>query len=68
MLNIDKADRMIEALEIMASDNYYPLEDNPKYKEIWDMIEDAGFNDINYVDKYEFVKLYNSLKKAIENY
>lgn len=68
MLNIDKADRMIEALEIMASDNYYPLEDNPKYKELWDMIEDAGFNDINYVDKYEFVKLYNSLKKAIENY
>jgi hypothetical protein len=68
MLNIDKADRMIEALEIMASDNYYPLEDNPKYKELWDMVEDAGFNDINYVDKYEFVKLYNSLKKAIENY
>jgi hypothetical protein len=68
MLNIDKADRMIEALEIMASDNYYPLEDNPKYKELWDMVEDAGFNDINYVDKYEFIKLYNSLKKAIENY
>lgn len=68
MLNIDKADRMIEALEIMASDNYYPLEDNPKYKELWDMVEDAGFNDISYVDKYEFIKLYNSLKKAIENY
>lgn len=68
MLNIDKADRMIEALEIMASDNYYPLEDNPKYKEIWDMVEDAGFNDISYVDKYEFIKLYNSLKRAIENY
>lgn len=68
MLNIDKADRMIEALEIMASDNYYPLEDNPKYKELWDMVEDAGFNDIGYVDKYEFIKLYNFLKKAIENY
>ena len=68
MLNIDKEDRMIEALEIMASDNYYPLEDNPKYKEIWDMVEDAGFNDISYVDKYEFIKLYNSLKRAIENY
>ena len=68
MLNVNKADKMIEALEIMASDNYYPIEDNPKYEKLCDMVEDAGFNDVSYVNKYEFVELYNSLKKAIENY
>lgn len=68
MININKADRMVEALEIMASDNYYPIEDNPKYKKLCEMIEDTGFNNIGYVDEYDFVELYNSLKKAIENY
>lgn len=68
MIKVYKADRMIESLEIMASDNYYPIEDNPKYQKLCEMIEDAEFNSNDYIDKMDFMEMYLSLRKDIENY
>ena len=33
-INVNKADRLIEGLEILASNNYYPIEDSPKYEKL----------------------------------
>lgn len=68
MIKVYKADRMIEGLEIMASDNYYPIEDNTKYQKLCEMIEDAEFNTTDYVNKDDFMELYFALRKDIENY
>lgn len=68
MLNIDKADRMIEELEIMAEDNYYPIENNEYYDKMVDMVETADFNGESFVDKEDFIQLYCSVKKAIKNW
>ena len=68
MINVNKADKMIEELELLAEDNYYPLESNDKYDKIVDIVETAGFNGESFVDKDEFLPLYISLKKAINNW
>jgi len=68
MLNINKADRMIESLEIMASDNYYPIEDNDCYNKMVDMVENADYKGESFVDKEDFILLYNKVKKAIDNF
>ena len=68
MLNINKADRMIESLEIMASDNYYPIEDNDSYNKMVDMVEGADYNGESFVDKEDFTLLYNKVIKAINNF
>lgn len=68
MLNINRADRMIESLEIMASDNYYPIEDNDSYNKMIDMVENADYKGESFVDKEDFTLLYNKVKKAIDNF
>ena len=68
MLNVNHADRMIEELEIMAEDNYYPIENNECYDKMIDMVETADFNGESFVDKEDFTQLYCSVKKAIKNW
>ena len=68
MLNINKADRMIESLEIMASDNYYSIEDNDNYNKMVDMVEGADYKGESFVDKDDFILLYNKVRKAINNF
>lgn len=68
MLNINKADRMIESLEIMASDNYYPIEDNDSYTKMVDMVESADYKGESFVDKEDFMFFYNKVRKAINNF
>ena len=65
MLNINRADRMIEELEIMAEDNYYPIENNENYDQMLDMVETADFNGESFIDKEDFMELYYSVKKVI---
>ena len=68
MLNINRADRMIEELEIMAEDNYYPIENNENYDKMIDMVETADFNGESFIDKEDFMELYYSVKKVINNW
>lgn len=68
MLNINKADRMIESLEIMASNNYYPIEDNDSYNKMVDMVESADYKGESFVDKEDFMLFYNKVRKAINNF
>ena len=68
MMNVNKADRLIESLEILSEDNYYPIESNEQYNKMVDMVETAGFNGEATVDKEDFMELYYSVKKAISNW
>ena len=68
MLNVNKADRLIEGLELLSEDNYYPIESNEQYDKMVEMIETAGFNGEATVDKEDFMELYYSVKKAINNW
>lgn len=66
MIRIENADRMIEALEIMASDNYYPIESDSNYIYLCNMIDSS--KNINYVDRQEFMEYYRNLKRDISNF
>jgi hypothetical protein len=68
MINVNKADRMIESLEIIASDNYYPIEDDTNYQSLCEMVETAEFNGQDYINKLDFLELYKKVKDSIENY
>ena len=68
MLNVNKADRLIENLEILSEDNYYPIESNEQYDKMVEMVETAEFNEESTVDKEDFMELYYSVKKAINNW
>ncbi len=68
MLNVNKADRLIESLEILSEDNYYPIESNEQYDKMVEMVETAEFNGESTVDKEDFMELYYSVKKAINNW
>lgn len=68
MINVNKADRMIESLEIMASDNYYPIEENINYQSLCEMVETAEFNSQDSINKFDFLELYKKVKDSIENY
>lgn len=68
MLNVNKADRLIESLEILSEDNYYPIESNEQYDKMVEMVETAEFNGETTVDKEDFMELYYSVKKAINNW
>ena len=68
MLNVNKADRLIEGLEILSEDNYYPIESNEQYDKMVEMVETAEFNGESTVDKEDFMELYYSVKKAINNW
>ncbi len=66
MIRIEKADRMVEDLEIMASDNYYPIESDENYIELCNMIDSS--KNINYVDREDFMEYYRNLKRDISNF
>lgn len=66
MIRIEKADRMIEDLEIMASDNYYPIESDENYIELCNMIDSS--KNISYVDREDFMEYYRNLKRDISNF
>ena len=66
MIRIENADRMIEALEIMASDNYYPIESDDDYISLCNMIDSS--KNIKYVDRHDFMECYRSLKNSIANF
>ena len=66
MIRIEKADRMVEGLEIMASDNYYPIESDENYIELCNMIDSS--KNINYVDREDFMEYYRNLKRDISNF
>ena len=66
MISIDNADRMIESLEIMASDNYYPIESDENYISLCNMIDST--KNIKYVDRHDFMNYYRSLKNNIINF
>lgn len=66
MIRIENADRMIEALEIMASDNYYPIESDDDYISLCNMIDSS--KNIKYVDRHDFMEYYRSLKNSIANF
>lgn len=66
MIRIENADRMVEALEIMASDNYYPIESDANYIALCNMIDSS--KNINYVDRQEFMEYYRNLKRDISNF
>lgn len=68
MINVNKADRMIESLEIMASDNYYPIEDDTNYQSLCEMVETAEFNGQDSINKFDFLELYKKVKDSIKNY
>ena len=68
MLNVNKADRLIESLEILSEDNYYPIESNEQYNKMVEMVETAEFNGESTIDKEDFMELYYSVKKAINNW
>lgn len=68
MMNVNKADRLIESLEILSEDNYYPIESNEQYNKMVEMVEIAEFNGEVTVDKEDFMELYYSVKKAINNW
>lgn len=68
MIKTNKADEMIEYIEIKANDNYYPIEDNEDYKLLCSMVENAGYNGEEFVDKREFLEAYHRLRNEINNW
>ena len=66
MIKVYKADRMIESLEIMASDNYYPIESDTNYIALCNMIDSS--KNISYVDRHDFMEYYRNLKRDISNF
>lgn len=67
-IKTNKADELIEYIEIKASDAYYPIEDNEDYKMICEMVEDAGYNGQEFIDEIEFITAFRRIKKEIENW
>ena len=65
MINVNKADRMIETLEIMASDNYYNIEEDTNYQALCEMVETAEFNGQTFINKFDFLELYRKVKDSI---
>lgn len=68
MLKTNKADEMIESLEIKASDNYYSIEDNEDYKFMCDLVENAGYNGEEFVNKNDFFEAYKRVREEINNW
>lgn len=65
-MTIRKADEIIERLEILADDNYYPIEDNRDYKRMCFMIEKNKNNeDIN---NEEFMEYYRNILHDMKSY
>ena len=65
-MTIKRADEIIERLEILADDNYYPIEDNRDYKRMCFMIEKNKNNeDIN---NEEFMEYYRNILHDMKSY
>lgn len=65
-MTIRRADEIIERLEILADDNYYPIEDNRDYKRMCFMIEKNKNNeDIN---NEEFMEYYRNILHDMKSY
>ena len=68
MMKTNRADELIEYIEIKASDNYYPIEDDEDYKLICSMVEDAGYNGDEFINKKEFLEAFHNLRDKINNW
>lgn len=64
MIRINQADRMIENLEFMASDNYYPIETDDNYIALCELVE----NSEDWIDRDYFMENYKKLRKNIMNF
>ena len=65
-MTIRKADEIIERLEILADDNYYPIEENRDYKRMCFMVEKNKNNeDIN---NEEFMEYYRNILHDMKSY
>lgn len=64
MIRTNQADRMIENLEFMASDNYYPIETDDNYITLCELVE----NSEDWIDRDYFMENYKKLRKNIINF
>ena len=65
-MKIKKADEILEKLEIMAEDNYYPIEENEDYKVFCYLIEKKNYDEeINDSDVKFYVK---NILREIKSY
>lgn len=67
-IKTNRADELIEYIEIKASDAYYPIEDNDDYKMICEMVEEAGYSGQGFIDGIEFIEAYRRIKEEINNW
>lgn len=65
-MTIKRADEIIERLEILADDNYYPIEDNRNYKRMCFMIEKNKNNED--IDNEEFMEYYRNILHDMKSY
>ena len=65
-MTIKRADEIIERLEILADDNYYPIEDNRDYKRMCFMIEKNKNNED--IDNEEFMEYYRNILHDMKSY
>lgn len=65
-MTIRKADEIIERLEILADDNYYPIEDNRDYKRMCFMVEKNKNNED--IDNEEFMEYYRNILHDMKSY
>lgn len=68
MIKTTRADELIEYMEIKASDNYYPIENDDDYISICAMIEDAGYNGDEFINKRDFLEAFHRLRNKINNW
>lgn len=65
-MKVSKVDSLIERLEIMADNYYYPLEDNKEYKALCRFISHKGINDD--VNDEDILAYYKLILKSIKSY
>ena len=65
-MKISKVDSLIERLEILADNNYYPLEENKEYNALCRFISRKGINDE--VDDDDIMAYYRLILKSIKSY
>ena len=65
-MKISKVDSLIERLEILADNNYYPLEENKEYNALCRFISHKGINDE--VDDDDIMAYYRLILKSIKSY
>lgn len=63
---LDKLDRQLEALELMADDVAYPIEEDENYNLLTDMLRDAYNDEECGFDIHEWIAAFNEVKEAIK--